>query len=115
MIQTIPVREDNIFAFKVTGTLTDTDYQQFLPKLTSLIEKHGAISLLIELDDFHGWEAKAAWDDFKFGMEYKDVFVKIAIVGTKKWQEYSTKIGNWFMHGDVKFFYDLDEANMWIK
>lgn len=59
MFQAIPVREENIFAFKATGKLTDADYQQFLPELTSLINQYGPISLLVELEGFHGWEAKA--------------------------------------------------------
>ena len=48
-------------------------------------------------------------------MTYKDIFLKIAIVGTKEWQEYIAKIGNWFMDGEIKFFYDLDEAKSWIE
>ena len=34
MFQPIPVFEGDIFAFKVTGTLTEADYQDFLPQLT---------------------------------------------------------------------------------
>lgn len=117
MIQTIPVREDNIFAFKVTGTLTDADYQQFLPKLTALIEKHGAISLLIELDDFHGWEAKAAWDDFKFGIEHNKDFTKIAIVGENRWQKWMSVLANAFISAKVQSFTrdNIQDAWNWLR
>lgn len=99
------------------GKLAHADYTVMIPMLEQALKSipDVKVNMLINALELEGWELEAAWDDFKFGMEYKDVFVKIAIVGTKKWQEYSAKIGNWFMHGDVKFFYDLDEAKMWIK
>lgn len=60
MFQFIPVAERDLFAFRATGKLTDDDYQVFLPQLEELIEARGPISMLMELEDFHGWDAKAA-------------------------------------------------------
>jgi len=105
---------------KAIGTLTHQDYEIMVPMLEQAINAIKAIpntkvNMLLDATEFTGWEAQAAWDDFKFGMAYKDMFLKIAIVGTKEWQEYLAKMGNWFMDGEVKFFYDLDEAAAWIK
>jgi len=117
MFQTIPVWEENIFAFKAIGKLTDADYQQFLPELTTLIHKYGPISLLVELDDFHGWEPKAAWDDFKFGKQHDKDFLRIAIVGEKRWQQWMTVIGNAFSETKIRFFTrdELQEAWDWLR
>ncbi|SFV52816.1 hypothetical protein MNB_SM-4-1659 [hydrothermal vent metagenome] len=105
---------------KATGTLTHKDYEVMVPMLEQAVQAikvipNTKVNMLIDATEFTGWEAQAAWDDFKFGMVYKDIFLKIAIVGTKQWQEYLVKMGNWFMDGEVKFFYDLDEATTWIK
>ncbi len=102
---------------KAVGKLTHGDYEVLVPMLTQAITAmpNAKVNMLLDATEFEGWEAEAAWDDFKFGMEYKDIFLKIAIVGTKTWQEYVAKMGDWFMHGEVKFFYDLDEAKQWIK
>ncbi len=117
MFQFIPVTEKNIFAIKVTGKLTDDDYQQFLPQLTTLIHKYGPISLLVELDDFHGWEVKAAWDDFKYGEEHDKDFVRIAIVGGKSWQKWVAAIGDAFTETKIRFFPQdkLQEAWAWLR
>ncbi|WP_456378704.1 STAS/SEC14 domain-containing protein [Thiolapillus sp.] len=117
MFQFIPVTEDNIFAVKAIGKLTDEDYQQFLPQLTTLIHKYGPISLLVELEDFHGWEPKAAWDDFTFGKEHEKDFVRIAIVGKKSWHKWMTMIGNAFSETKIRFFNsdDLQEAWNWLR
>ncbi len=103
---------------KATGTLTHQDYSIMVPMLEQAINAIKAIpntkvNMLLDATEFTGWEAQAAWDDFKFGMAYKDIFLKIAIVGTKEWQEYLAKMGNWFMDGEIKFFYDLNEAREW--
>jgi len=102
---------------KATGKLTHQDYETLIPMMEMSIKSipNAKVNMLLDATEFEGWEAQAAWDDFKFGMEYKDIFLKIAIVGTKTWQEYMAKMGDWFMHGEVKFFYDLNEAQNWIK
>ncbi len=102
---------------KASGKLKHGDYTIMIPMLKQALKSmpNPKVNMLIDATEFQGWELEAVWDDFKFGIEYKDVFLKIAIVGTEKWQEYLTKIGSWFMHGKVKFFYDLNEAKVWIK
>jgi len=100
---------------KATGKLTHADYTVMVPMMQQAIQSipNVKVNMLLDATEFEGWELEAAWDDFKFGMEYKDTFIKIAIVGTKSWQEYMAKMGDWFMHGEVKFFYDLNEAKEW--
>ena len=102
---------------KARGKLTHTDYSVMIPMLTQAITAmpNIKVNMLLDATEFEGWELEAAWDDFKFGMEFKDTFLKIAIVGTETWQEYMAKMGDWFMDGEVKFFYDLTEAKEWLK
>ena len=102
---------------KATGKLTHADYSVMVPMMKQAVQSipNIKVNMLIDATEFEGWELEAAWDDFKFGMEYKDTFLKVAIVGTSTWQEYIAKMGDWFMHGEVKFFYELNEANAWIK
>lgn len=117
MIEFVPVSEKNIFAVRASGKLTDADYQQFLPRLQKLIEDCGPISLMIELVDFQGWEPKAAWDDFRFGMEHDKDFVRIAIVGQKAWQKWMSAIGDAFTLTKIRFFYQnrIQDAWDWLR
>ncbi len=117
MIQPIPVWEDNIFAFRVTGKLTHDDYQRFLPTLEELIEENGKISLLIELENFHGWELEAALDDYRFGKQHEQDFERIAIVGDKDWMRWLVKLAQPFVDGDVRFFEhdQIQEAWDWLR
>jgi universal stress protein A len=117
MFQEIPVTEDHIYAFKASGKLTDEDYQAFLPKLTTLNHKYGPLSLLIELEDFKGWEAKAAWADMKYGIEHDNDFNRIAIIGETIWQKWMTSLSNVASHTKARFFKrdELSQAWDWLR
>lgn len=117
MFQSFPVFEENIFAYKITGKLTDADYQEFVPELITLAHKYGPLSLLFELEDFHGWEPKAAWDDFKLGTEHEKDFRRIAIVGEKRWEKWMTAFGNAFTKTDIRYFdrQEVQTAWFWLR
>jgi len=117
MIQQLPVQEDNIVAFLLSGRLSHADYQAFLPRLEELIKVHGRISVLLELTDFHGWDLDAAFDDFRFGMQHQDDFERIAIVGKGILQHWMALMAKPFIRADVQFFNQeqLGEAWDWLR
>lgn len=113
MFQFIPVHEDNIFAVRVSGKLSHADYQQFLPELEAIIKSDEKISLLIELDDFHGASLEAMKDDLDFVMHRGDAFEKIAIVGEKMWQRWMTLFSRPFMKAKTKYFDRIALQGAW--
>ncbi len=117
MFEIIPVDDRHILAFKVIGKLTDADYQAFLPELEKLIQEQGSISLYIELEDFQGWEAKAAWADLKFDLQHDKDFRRIAIVGDTFLEHSGIVLANFFTRSEMRFF-SKDEAESawdWLK
>jgi hypothetical protein len=119
MIEILPETKENLLAVKATEKLTRKDYEEvFIPKLKQLIQEHGKVRAVVYLDDnFDGWEIGAMWDDAKFGIQHRNDFDKIALVSSKKWIEWATKIGAHFMKGQMKTFdgSQLQEALAWIK
>ncbi len=117
MFQEIPVSEKNIFAFRVSGKLTDEDYKAFLPRLDELIREYGKLSLLLELDDFKGWALDAAWDDMKYGLEHEGDFERIAVVGEKHWHRWIVKLAGLLTSTEIRFFDrdDLQLAWNWLR
>jgi nucleotide-binding universal stress UspA family protein len=109
MFEILPVNRKNILAFRASGRLTDADYREFLPRLEGLIRESGPLSLYVELEDFHGWEAQAAWDDLRFGLAHDRDFRRIAIVGDRSWEHSAIALANLFVRTRIRFF-DRDEA-----
>lgn len=120
MLQFLPVFDGNTIAIRASGKLTHQDYQEFLPKLEEQIKQMGKVSVLLELDNFSGWDLAAAKDDFKFGMEHLDDFERMAIVGDKAWERWMALMAKPFLSlssGEVKYFNreDLHEAWDWLR
>ncbi len=113
MFEIIPVDDRHILAFKVVGKLTDADYQAFLPELEKLIQEEGSISLYIELEDFQGWEAKAAWADLKFDLQHDKDFRRIAIVGDTVWERSGIALANFFTRSEMHFFSKEESKSAW--
>ncbi len=104
MLQIIPSPHENVVVVKATGLLTDDDYNVFVPELEKLINEQGPVSVLLEFENFRGWEAKALWADFKFGLKHPDDFKKMAIVGEKAWHHIFAVVVKPFTSGEVRYF-----------
>ena len=104
-------------SLKAIGKLTHADYEVITPMIDAALAevKSPDVKVLIDAREMEGWELQAAWDDFKLGLKHNNDFHKIAIVGSKKWQQMTAKIGNWFVSGEVKFFENLNEAIAWLQ
>jgi hypothetical protein len=101
---------------KAVGKLTHEDYEVITPMIDSALSSvdFPKVKMLIDGTEMDGWEARAAWDDFKLGLKHGKEFEQVAIYGNKTWQENVAKIGSWFIAGDVKFFEHCEEALQWL-
>ena len=117
MFKPIPVNVPGVLAFKAVGKLTHADYQKFLPMLEEAIKEQGEVSLLLELENFHGWDREAAKDDYQFAKSHLDKFRRIAIVGESRWEKWMTLLAKPFVDVEVRFFTpdQLSEAWDWVR
>lgn len=109
--------EDNIIEAKITGKLTEKDYEIIIPELERHFKEDNKPRLLIELHDFEGWTAGALWEDIKFDFKHFHDIEKIAIVGESKWEQTATLFSKPFTGANLRYFAgeDLDEARKWIR
>ncbi len=101
---------------KAIGKLTHEDYEVISPMIDSALASvdFPKVKMLIDGTEMDGWEARAAWDDFKLGLKHGKEFDQVAIYGNKNWQEKVAKIGSWFIAGEVKFFEHCEDALQWL-
>ncbi len=111
------VNEHIFITLKAAGKLTHEDYKIITPMIDAAIAevKEPDVKVLINATEMEGWELRAAWDDFKLGLKHNNDFKRIAIHGNKGWQESISKLGRWFVSGEIKFFENLDDAVAWLK
>ncbi|MBD3587378.1 STAS/SEC14 domain-containing protein [Salinimonas sp. HHU 13199] len=109
---------DEVFlSLKARGTLTHQDYEIITPMIDSALKEVQSpkVKALIDGTELDGWELRAAWDDFTLGLRHGSEFEKIAIYGNKSWQETLSKIGRWFISGEVKYFESEQDAIDWLN
>jgi hypothetical protein len=119
MFELLPESTEKCIGFKVSGIVTDEDYDGLLPVLDKAIAAHGKINLLVVFGGMEGWEdLDAAKADFDFGtQQYREV-ERAAFVGDKKWQKWIVKIMDPFTRRtDERYFSlaQLEEAWQWVK
>lgn len=115
MIKEIPINESHIYAFEVRGKLVADDYTTLRPKIERLLKKESPISLLIKLEKFEGWALQAMWEDLKLGLDHKDDFLRIALVGSRTIDKVLSEIGDLFMSAEIENFDDESDAINWLK
>ncbi len=116
----IQLNEENsgkLLVVHVSGKLVKDDYTELVPAFERLVKQHGKMRLLFDMSDFHGWEASAAWEDFKFGIEHYADIERMAMVGENKWQEAMTVFAKPFTKAEVRYFDhgDAAAARKWLN
>lgn len=104
-------------SLRAIGKLSHEDYDVITPMIDAALAEvsDARIKALVDARQLQGWEARAAWDDFKLGLKHGKEFEKIAIVGNRKWQENVSRLASWFISGDVRFFDSEEEALDWLN
>ena len=100
----------------VSGKLTATDYEHFVPEFDRLVDEHGKLRVLFDMTDFHGWDVGALWADTKFGVKHFSDIERIAMVGETKWQHGMATFCKPFTKAKVQYFdhAKATEARSWL-
>ncbi|MBI4675157.1 MAG: STAS/SEC14 domain-containing protein [Chloroflexi bacterium] len=104
--------EGNFLAFRLSGKLHDADYKQFMPLIQTAADK-GKLHLLVEMQNFEGWDPQALWDDIRLDAQYGDKIERLAVIGDRAWQAWMTKICRPFTSARIEYFDARDTQGAW--
>jgi hypothetical protein len=108
--------DGRLLTLRLTGKLHEKDYKIFAPIVDSAIQKHGKIRMVVQMHNFHGWDAGALWEDVKFDVTHFNKIERLAIIGEKTWEKWMAVFCKPFTTATVKYF-DADQfadARKWI-
>ncbi len=107
----------NLVEVEATGKLSKEAYDAFVPLTEARIEEHGKIRILFIMHDFHGWDAGAMWEDFKFDLKHFKDIERLAIVGETKWEKGMAIFCRPFTTAKIKYFdhTEISQAREWIQ
>ena len=107
----------NIIYSIAVEKLDDDDYNKIVPVIQEKIDRYRMIRWYFEMRDFKGWSPGGMWKDLKVDFKNRNNFEKIAMVGSKQWEEGLTNLMKPFTDADIRFF-DItqsEEARNWIN
>ena len=117
MIEQLAGLPAHTFGFRMSGKLHDEDYKKFVPLVDAEIAKEGTVNVLAQFHDFHGWDAKALWDDIKFSTRHCTKIRRIALVGEKTWEKWMATVCKPFTMSKIKYFdaAAIEAAKAWLE
>ncbi|GGB35964.1 hypothetical protein GCM10011316_05130 [Roseibium aquae] len=119
MIELISGTPEGTLEFKITGKVTNEDYDSVLtPAIEKALQEHERIKVLVQVGPgFEGYTLDAAWDDTKLGMRHWKGFERAALVTDVGWIKTSIKAFSFALPYPVQTFdlEDHDEARRWLS
>ncbi len=105
-----------ILAVDIKGKLEKKDYELFAPEVERLIDKHGKVSILVDLTGFEGWDAGGLWEDIKFDVKHFNDVERIAFIGQSRWQKGMATFCKPFTTAEIRYFEPTrrQEAVRWL-
>lgn len=114
---TIEHDRDNYLVCRVSGRLTEADYEAAVPEIeNALVLRDQPLRMMIVLEDFRGWDSGGLWEDLKFDVRHASDFGRIAVLGDSKLEEWGTRLTMPFMGSEVRYFDigDRATARAWL-
>jgi len=118
MIELLAGFPDDVVAAVAKGRVTRSDYDEVLiPKVNEVVARHDKIRCYYELGaDFGGFDAGAAWEDFRLGIGNLTRWQRVAIVTDVDWLRMTMRFFRFLVPGEVRVFGTAEaaEARRWI-
>lgn len=108
----IQIREEDggkILDVRLIGTLVKEDYPPLIGTFRRLVAAHGKLRVLIDMTQFHGWNAGALWEEIKFDLQHLNEMERMAVVGEKRWQHAVADFAKVVLPAATRYF-DVAEA-----
>jgi hypothetical protein len=117
MIEPLQRSTEKVLGYKISGKLHDADYRMFVPAVDAAVASQGKVRILAWFHDFHGWDAKALWDDIKFSTTHCTKVDRIALIGETKWEKWMATVCKPFTMAKIKSFdaSQVEDAWKWLE
>ena len=117
MLVSLPESGGDLVCVKIVGKFTAEDYQLLMDMFHGILNRHGALRLYANLEEFDGWEWTASWDKVAFGIKHWDKIMQIAVVGTDRWAHLGAKVVGSVKTADVRYFAATENAQAlaWVQ
>jgi hypothetical protein len=117
----MPIQTDGSAAshmvIRATGKLTKDDIIQFRKDFELFVKDRGKLRVLFDATELDGWDSVAAlWQEAKFDLKHLSDIDRLAMVGSKAWQQRLEAAIKPFAHPTMRYFEagEMQAAHDWL-
>jgi hypothetical protein len=121
MIERIAEMPPGTIGFRAAGHMTRDDYANVLiPDLREAVDAGRGLRTMYVIEDLHGIEPRALWEDGKLGFDltvhHRDAWIRSAIVTDVHWLAQAVRMFAWMIPGEARIFepVQLEQAKAWV-
>lgn len=113
MIELLERSEKSVVGVRVSGRVTEGDYERILPELERRIAEHGEIGILCRFDGWSGIEPEAIWRDVRFYSRHFQNVRRFAVVQDRPWQGTMARMMGPLTGAETRVFEIDEEDDAW--
>ncbi len=111
MVEHLTNAPDKIVAFKISGEITQKDFDHISHIMDRAVKDFGTIRLLLVIEHYASlFSAEALYEDLKFAHLYSNSIDRMAVVGDRAWKNTWVALFGLFS-GLRTNYYDKSEIN----
>jgi hypothetical protein len=117
MIEFLPETSGNLLAIKLSGTITEQDYDKLLSQADDIFDRERIEHLVLDWEQLKGWAPGARSVGTWFGMHYRASIGRVAIIADKKWAGEVSRVIDIHRAADVRQFAPDNRAKAyaWVR
>ena len=108
----------NIVALKITGEISQKDFENITSILNKAIKNHGTIRLLLIVEHYASFSSvESLYEDLKFAHLYSKNIERLALVGDRSWKSTWVALFGLFSGFMTQYFdkNELKDALKWLQ
>jgi SpoIIAA-like len=103
MMELLPETSGNLMAIKMSGTITEDDYDRCLSEADVVAGEH-IEHLVLDWEHLQGWAPGARSVGTWFGLHYRALVGRVAIIADEKWADEVVRITDIYKGANVRQF-----------
>ncbi len=111
MYRRLPESSGDTLAYALEVELTEGDVEKLQAELSTAIDQHGRLRILVKADGLDDIEPSAVWQDLKMTPDYVRAIERFAIVGDQRWHQWLAKATDTF--AEARYFTPDEFARAW--
>lgn len=116
MLEVLKETHDDVLAVRVSGELTNEDFDLYRELVRDRMKRFGTVRLYYEMMSLKWVKPGAALENALFDLVHGREYGRVAMVGEKLWQEFAAHIISPVKKEGVRYFTmsEKEQAKQWV-